>query len=385
VFQKKSVGSLTNNLANYIDLPIRSHKNKYVYKDHPHIHPSILIMSPSPSSSDKAGKMPPAPPRLPWKVKLFVSIMSFAVDFNRRSDGTINRRLMSFFDRKSPARISKGVASTDVTVDPHRNLWFRLYSPTNTKSSDYPLPLIFFFHGGGFVFMAADSKPYDDLCRRLAAEIPAVVASVNYRLAPEHRCPSQYEDGFDVLKFVDENSLDEIMEKAGVSCKVDLKRCHVAGDSAGGNLAHHVAVKAQTHSFSKLEVVGNISIQPFFGGEERTASELTLLDAPFVTLERSDWMWKQFLPEGSDRNHLAAHVFVGEDISGVEGFPATVVFVGGYDPIKDWQKKYYEWLKRSGKEAKLVEYENAIHTFYAYPELPESAMFVDEVKRFVNG
>ncbi|CAN0891040.1 Probable carboxylesterase 18 [Linum grandiflorum] len=341
-------------------------------------------MSPSPSSSDKAGKMPPAPPRLPWKVKLFVSIMSFAVDFTRRPDGTINRRLMSFLDWKSPARISKGVASTDVTVDPRRSLWFRLYSPTSAAD---PLPLIFFFHGGGFAFGAADSKLYDDFCRSLAADIPAVVASVNYRLAPEHRYPSQYEDGLDVLKFVDENSVGKILEKAGVSCKVDLKRCHVAGDSAGGNLAHHVAVNARTnHSFSKLKLVGNISMQPFFGGEERTVSELALPNAPFAgTTEMTDWLWKQFLPEGSNRDHPAAHVFNGEDISKVEGFPATVVFTGGYDPFKDWHRKYYEWLKRSGKDAKLVEYENAIHTFYFYPELPESALFVNEVRRFVNG
>ncbi|CAN0891038.1 Probable carboxylesterase 18 [Linum grandiflorum] len=344
-------------------------------------------MPSSPSSDDTAGNPPPPslPLRLPWKVKLLVSVFSFVVDLVRRPDGTVNRRLMSFFDRKSPAGISKGVASTDITVDPHRNLWFRLYSPTTTTAAASPLPLIFFFHGGGFVLMAADSKPYDDFCRRLAAKIPAVVASVNYRLAPEHRWPSQYDDGLDVLKFVDENSVDKILEKARVSCKVDLKRCHVAGDSAGGNLAHNVALMARTHrSFSKLKLVGNISIQPFFGGEERIASELALPDAPFITTERTDWMWKQFLPEGSNRDHPAVHVFSGEDISNVEGFPATVVFVGGYDPMKDWQKKYYEWLKRSGKDAKLVEYENAIHTFYAYPELPESDLFVDEVRQFVN-
>ncbi|CAN1841860.1 Probable carboxylesterase 18 [Linum perenne] len=316
----------------------------------------------------------PLPPRLPWKVKLFVSLLSFAVDLTRRPNG-VNRPVMSFFDRKSPARTSKGVSSTDITVESNRNLWFRLYSPTTTTTAANPLPLIVFFHGGGFAFMSADSTPFDDFCRRLVAELPAAVASVNYRLAPEHRCPSQYEDGLDVLKFVDKNSsiLDD---------KVDLKRCYVAGDSAGGNLAHHVAVMAGAHKFSKLELAGNISIQPFFGGEERTESELGLLDAPFVTMERTDWMWKQFLPEGSDRDHAAAHVFE-EDIS-KENFPATVVFVGGYDPLKDWQRRYYEWLKEGGKEAKLVEYENAIHTFYAYPEMPESALLVDEVRRFVN-
>ncbi|PRQ22434.1 putative carboxylesterase [Rosa chinensis] len=66
-----------------------------------------------------------------------------------------------------------------------RNLWFRLYTPTAATTK---LPIIIFFHGGGFAFMSAASKPYDDFCQRLAREIPAVVVSVNY------------DDGFDVLK-----------------------------------------------------------------------------------------------------------------------------------------------------------------------------------------
>ncbi|CAN1336082.1 Probable carboxylesterase 18 [Linum perenne] len=89
--------------------------------------------------------------------------------------------------------------------------------------------------------MGADSKFYDLFCRSMARETPAVVVSVNYRLAPEHRCPRQYEDGFDALKFVDEE----------YNVDVDFGRCFLAGDSAGGNLAHHVAVRAASSGLSR--------------------------------------------------------------------------------------------------------------------------------------
>ncbi|XP_062019183.1 probable carboxylesterase 18 [Rosa rugosa] len=269
----------------------------------------------------------------------------------------------------------KNLKSSDVVV-PSRNLWFRLYTPTATPTTK--LLIIVFFHGGGFVFMSAASKPYDDFCQRLARELPAVVVSVNYRLAPEHRYPCQYDDGFDVLKFIDD-SQSSLFEGA------NLGQCFLAGDSAGGNIAHHVAIRASGHEFRELQVVGMLAIQPFFGGEERTESETRLKSVPLVNIERTDWMWKAFSPEGSDRDHPVVNVFGPNavDISGVD-FPATIVVVGGFDPLQDWQKRYYEGLKKRGKQAELVVFPNAIHTFYAYPELDDSSVFISRVRDFVQ-
>ncbi|KAM5550150.1 putative carboxylesterase 18 [Rosa sericea] len=318
-------------------------------------------------------------PDLPWTVRIFVSAASFAADASRRSNFTVNRRLFNLFDYKpSPlTKPHKNLKSSDVVVaaDPSRNLWFRLYTPTAATTK---LPIIVFFHGGGFAFMSAASKPYDDFCQRLAREIPAFVVSVNYRLAPEHRYPCQYDDGFDVLKFIDD-SQSSLFEGA------NLAQCFLAGDSSGGNIAHHVAIRASGHEFRNLKVVGILAIQPFFGGEERTESEKRLKSVPLVNVERTDWMWKAFLPEGSDRDHPVVNVFGPNavDISGVD-FPATMVIVGGFDPLQDWQKRYYEGLKERGKQAELVVFPNAIHTFYAYPELDDSSAFINRVRDFVQ-
>ncbi|KAM5584609.1 putative carboxylesterase 18 [Rosa sericea] len=318
-------------------------------------------------------------PQLPCKLRFLLFILSILLDAARRSNGTVNRRLMSLFDFKASPSLkpTNRVKTSDVMVDHSRNLWFRLYIPTTTGAAK--LPVIIYFHGGGFVFFSANSKPYDDLCKRLALELPAVVISVNYRLAPEHPYPAQYDDGFEVLKFVDTTNFE------GFPSELDISRCFLAGDSAGGNVAHHVAVKASDHEFSKMKVIGLIGIQPFFGGEERTESETKLTKALLITLERTDWYWKALLPEGTGRDHPVVHVF-GPQSDGVLGkkFPATIVFMGGFDPLQDWQKRYYEGLKKAGKEAYLVEYPNSFHGFYCFPELKESSLLIEEVKDFIE-
>ncbi|XP_065880456.1 probable carboxylesterase 18 isoform X1 [Euphorbia lathyris] len=317
------------------------------------------------------------PPNLPWSVKL-LNFLSYFAKITHRPDGSVNRSLMRFMDWPiSPSnKPVNGVISSDFTVDKPRDLYFRLYTPTAGTS----LPVIFFIHGGGFAYNAPSSKPYDGFCRRLAHELSAFIISVNYRLSPEHRYPAQIEDCFDVLKFIDSTEIEE-----GFTKNADLKRFFIAGDSSGANLVHYLTVKASEYEFSRVKHIGNISIQPFFGGEERTESELRLTKALFINVDLTDWMWKSYLPEGSDRDHPAANVF-GPNSDGVAGikYPATIVFKGGYDPLQDRQKRYYEGLKKYGKEAYLVECENAFHTFYVFPEVTESSLLLKEVKNFMQ-
>lgn len=198
---------------------------------------------------------PPSSPMLPWRTRIQLSIVSKFTDASRRHDGTVNRRLLGFFEYgiKTPADSNpmKGVRTSDVTIDSSRNLWFRLFVPTQLNiQNDSQLPVIVFFHGGGFVYLSPDVKSYDIVCRRFACKIPAVVISVNYRLAPEHRYPAQYEDGFNVLEFL-------VSEKSVLPENADLSRCFLAGDSAGANIAHHVAKRACESKFK------DIKVQPF--------------------------------------------------------------------------------------------------------------------------
>ncbi|XP_027359186.1 probable carboxylesterase 18 [Abrus precatorius] len=318
-------------------------------------------------------------PVLPWKTRISISFLSALTDAARRSNGTVNRRLMNFLDRKTQPNATpvNGVSTKDVIVDATRNLWFRVFTPT-AAAANASLPVVVFFHGGGFAFLSPDSFAYDAVCRRFCRRIPAVVVSVNYRLCPEHRYPSQYDDGESIIKFLDEN-------RAALPENADVSTCFLAGDSAGANLAHHVAVRACKSGLREVRIVGLVSIQPFFGGEERTASEVRLEGSPLVSVARTDWLWKVLLPDGSDRDHGAANVSGpnAEDLSGLD-YPDTLVFVGGFDPLQDWQRRYYEWLQKSGKKAQLIEYPKMIHAFYVFPDLPESSQLISQVKDFIT-
>ncbi|KAI9087896.1 hypothetical protein K1719_030226 [Acacia pycnantha] len=322
----------------------------------------------------------PSLSHLPWRVRISVFFLSVLVNISRRRNGTLNRCLFDFFNPKVPPTPNPidGVKSSDVTVDPSRNLWFRLFTPTISAATASRLPVVVYFHGGAFSFLSASSSPYDAVCRQLSRSIPSVVVSVNYRLCPEHRCPSQYDDGFDVLKFLDLDGyvLPEI---------ADVSRCFLAGDSAGANLAHHLAVRLCQEELRRVKVIGLVSIQPFFGGVDRTESEIRLDGAPLTSVYNTDWMWDLFFPDGSDRDHEAVNVTGPNrlDISGMD-LPDTIIFVGGLDPVLDRQRKYYEWLKMSGKKVELIEYPNATHAYYFFPELPQSSQQISRVRDFVN-
>nr|CAD1842159.1 unnamed protein product [Ananas comosus var. bracteatus] len=291
----------------------------------------------------------PSPP-MSWKLRLSLSVLSAVTDASRRPDGTLNRRLLSFLDIRAAANPKpvRGVRSVDLTVDPSRKLWIRVFSPHPP-----PPPAI-----GRFRLSSSSTAADSPTSPRPRATTTSSAAG-----SAAHRFPEQYDDGVDVLRFIDSGGLGSGAVPDGVV--PDLSSCFLAGDSAGGNIAHHVARRysAAIGSWHRLRLAGLVAIQPFFGGEERTESEIRLAGAPLVSVDRTDWLWKAFLPEGADRNHEAAHVCTAEAAAELgEGFPPTMV----------------------REEVRLVEYPNAIHAFYVFPEFEDSGKLLEEIKGFVE-
>ncbi|CAL5084350.1 unnamed protein product [Urochloa decumbens] len=329
------------------------------------------------------------PPALPWSVRLQLFGLVAAAGATMRRDGTVNRFVFNLLDRpvRANARPDRRfrVRSADVDVDASRGLWARVFSPAlqpPEASASAALPVVVYFHGGAFALLSAASPAYDAMCRRFCRELGAVVVSVNYRLAPEHRCPAAYDDGVDVLRHLASN---------GLPVPVDLSRCFLAGDSAGGNIAHHVArlwitsaSSAAAAASNPVRLAGLILVQPYFGGEKRTEAEKCMDGkVPVVTVRGSDWAWRAFLPEGADRDHPAAHV-TDENAGLAEGFPPAMVVVGGLDPLQDWQRRYADVLRRKGKSVRVVEYPEAIHAFFLFPVLLDSGRLVAEMKAFMD-
>ncbi|CAN6169007.1 unnamed protein product [Urochloa humidicola] len=328
------------------------------------------------AGSDSARRMP----SLPWTV----NIMTAACAIAHRPDGSIRRSLASIGDLKksaTPRRNDSGVRSADITIDASSGISARVFSPIAAGGDAIPLPVVVYFHGGGFVFFSAASRPYDALCRRLCRGVNAVVVSVNYRLVPDHRFSAAYDDGVAALRYLD--GVDLPADVAPVP--VDLSSVFLAGDSSGGNMVHHVAQRwASASPPLRLGLAGAILIQPFFGGEERTTAEIAFDKAcRILTVARADHYWKEFLPEGATRDHPAARV-CGDGVELAEAFPPAMVVVGGFDLLKDWHARYVETLRRKGKAVRVVEYPDAFHGFYAFPELADSGKFVEDVKHFVD-
>ncbi|KAI3678976.1 hypothetical protein L6452_38280 [Arctium lappa] len=331
---------------------------------------------------------------VPLHTWILISNFKLAYNMLRRPDGTFNRELAEFLDRKVAANTVPvdGVYSFDV-VDRATSLLNRIYrcSPPLNESDRQPgagilelekplstteiVPVIIFFHGGSFTHSSANSAIYDTFCRRLTGLIGGVVVSVNYRRSPEHRYPCAYEDGWEALKWVHSRS----WLLSGEDPKVHV---YLAGDSSGGNIAHHVAVRAAE---SGVEVLGNILLHPLFGGEERKESENQLDGKYFVRVQDRDWYWRAFLPEGEDRDHPACNIFGPRGIP-LEGlkFPKSLVVVAGLDLVQDWQLAYVDGLRNAGQEVKLLFLKKATIGFYFLPNNEHFYTLMDEIKSFVS-
>ncbi|KAL9225270.1 hypothetical protein vseg_001216 [Gypsophila vaccaria] len=193
--------------------------------------------------------------------------------------------------------------SKDVLLDSEKNTFVRIFLPRDSLNHGQlpgaKLPVLVFVHGGGFVFGSPDYPPFHEFCSVAARELHALVISVGYRLAPEHRLPAAYEDVWEALTWV-KDSRDEWL--GGYA---DLSNCVLMGESAGANVVYNVGLKmsAQIDDFKPLVIKGLVLVQPFFGGLDRTGSETRLAHHPVVSLDTCDVIWEVCLPSGEDRGH----------------------------------------------------------------------------------
>lgn len=217
-------------------------------------------------------------------------------------DGTISRPFVP--------TTSASASSKDVPLNPAHNTWLRLYLPhegdaaeEEEKEEEKLLPIILYFHGGGFVLFGADSAIYDSPCAAMAASVPALVVSLHYRLAPEHRLPAAYDDALDALLWLRSQPTAAAAPEPWIARRGDFSRCFVMGSSSGANMAYHAALRFAADDSETLTLRGLVLNQPYFGGAERTASEAASEDDFMLPLRANDMLWRLSLPPGADRDH----------------------------------------------------------------------------------
>ena len=264
------------------------------------------------------------------------------------SDGTVVR--FADYDTLPPPSVPPAplpVRWKDVVYDATHGLKLRVYSPSPPASCG-KLPVLVYFHGGGYVLGTFALPSFHACCLRLAGEIPAVVLSADYRLAPEHRLPAALDDAAAVMRWVRAQAVAAGGGDPWLADSADPGRVFVAGDSAGGNIVHHVAVRrlgsAASGELDPVRVAGHVMLCPFFGGAERTASEAEFPPGPFLTLPWYDQAWRLALPPGATRDHPFANPFGPESpaLLGLRdvALPPTLVVAAGQDLLRDRQADY---------------------------------------------
>ncbi|MGV0780805.1 alpha/beta hydrolase [Mycolicibacterium sp. XJ775] len=239
------------------------------------------------------------------------------------------------------------VTDHQVPVDNGR-IDVRVYRPEASE----PLPLLVYAHGGGFVFCDLDS--HDGLCRNLANLIPAVVVSVAYRLAPEHRWPTAAEDLYAATRWAVDHAAD---------FGTDPSRVVVGGDSAGGNLAAVTTLMARDRGGPDL--AAQLLLYPVIAADFDTDSYRLFGQGFYNPRPALQWYWDQYVPQVADRRHPYASPLAGD----LSGLPPAVVVLAGHDPLRDEGIAYANALEEAGVPVTRRPFDGGIHGFMTMPML----------------
>ncbi|KAF8380365.1 hypothetical protein HHK36_027850 [Tetracentron sinense] len=240
----------------------------------------------------------------------------------------------------------------DVPLDTHKKTWLRIFRPSKIPSNDNSiaaqLPIIIYFHIGGMIISSVADVYIHELCGRITTELPAIVVSVEYRLAPENRLPAAYEDAIDAILWVRKQALDSNGEK-WLRDFADFSRCFLMGCSNGGNIAFQAGLRALDIELEPVRISGLILNQPLFGGVQRTESELIFAADEVIPLPAVDLAWELALPIGADRDHRFCNPMVEgahyEKI-GLLGRCLVIGYCG--DMTIDRQQEFVRMLVRHG-------------------------------------
>jgi len=217
----------------------------------------------------------------------------------------------------------------------------RLYAPSRER-----LPLLLFFHGGGFT--VGSIATHDTLCRVLSQKSGCAVISLDYRLAPAHKFPTASNDAWDALQF--------IAKQAG-ELGLDGTRIALGGDSAGGTLAAVCAILARD---AGIPIALQMLFYPGTTAHQDTPSHQRfaagpLLDEPLIT-----WFFAQYLNTQAEREDWRFAPLNAEDVDGVA--PAWIGLAES-DPVVDEGIAYADKLRAAGVAVELEIYRGVIHEF----------------------
>lgn len=232
----------------------------------------------------------------------------------------------------------------DLTIPgPAGDLPVRIYRP----SAQRPLPALLYFFGGGWVLGTIDTA--DGVSRNLANATGALVVVVGYRLAPEHPFPAAVQDCYATLAWVAEHA-DDI--------GADPARLAVGGDSAGGNLAAGIALRARADGPS---LVGQLLVYPNTDQLADDESMRSCDDRYLFNHHSVAWYRQHYLTGPGDAASPLASPLRAPALAGL---PPALVITAEYDPLRDQGEAYARRLADEGVKVELTRYPGMAHGFF---------------------
>ncbi len=228
----------------------------------------------------------------------------------------------------------------------------RIYRPIETNNT---LPVVMFCHGGGFVICDLDT--HDQFCRLMANESGALVVSVDYRRAPEHRFPAAAHDAYAALVWIAAHA----PEFGG-----DPTRLAVAGDSAGGNLAAVAAIQSRDNHGPA--VTFQLLLYPFLDPTRSSDSYRENAQGYFVTEDHLRWYWEQYLGNSDGADPYASPLHADPT-----GLPPAYIVTAEYDPLRDEGEAYGHRLATAEAPTEIHRYKGMFHGFMTmFEHLPDA-------------
>lgn len=238
----------------------------------------------------------------------------------------------------------------------------RLYIPRQAEGAG-PLPVILYFHGGGWVIASIDT--YDASASALADKTGAIVASVEYRQSPEHKFPASHQDALAAYRWVRETAA----EWGG-----DPSRIAVAGESAGANLAINVAIMARDNTLPPP--VHMLLVYPVAGTDMTTPSYQENADAMPLGRQDMQWFFDKVLASDADRQSPMLDLIGRADLRRLP--PATVI-TAEIDPLRSEGQALAEKLRQAGSAVTHRDYEGVTHEFFGMAAVVGDAQDAQEL------
>ena len=264
------------------------------------------------------------------------------LDVPALSEGTIVEARANYDGAPKPAGEPLPCVEDRTIPAPDGDLSVRLYA--SSKATD--LPIVVFFHGGGWVLSSVDG--HDPIARRIAALSETLVVSVEYRLAPEHPFPAPHDDCWAATAW---------LAAHGAEWGGDPTRIAVCGDSAGANLAAGVAIRARDEG---VRLALQALIYPCIDDRQDDYPSMgDNAEGYFLTAADMVWFWDHFVPAEfrSDPRAVPARL---DDAAGLA--PAFVQ-TAEFDPLRDEGERYAMRLIEAGVPTELVRYPGVVHGF----------------------